>query len=73
MLKNFEKDLENISKKMKCLIWFIFQIFIIFKIMEFLFTLESLGLSFMEIHLGANGIGGRELNFVSYTQAFFLL
>ena len=26
--------------------------------MEFLFTLESLGLSFMEICLGANGIGG---------------
>ena len=25
--------------------------------MEFLFTLESLGLSFMEIRLGANGIG----------------
>ena len=27
--------------------------------MEFLFTLESLGLSFMEIRLGANGIGAR--------------
>ena len=26
--------------------------------MEFLFTLESLGLCFMEIRLGANGIGG---------------
>ena len=26
--------------------------------MEFLFTVESLGLSFMEIRLGANGIGG---------------
>ena len=26
--------------------------------MEFLFTIESLGLSFMEIRLGANGIGG---------------
>ena len=25
--------------------------------MEFLFTIESLGLSFMEIRLGANGIG----------------
>ena len=28
--------------------------------MEFLFTIESLGLSFMEIRLGANGIGGSE-------------
>ena len=61
MLKNFEKDLWNISKKIKYLIWLIFQIFIIFKIMEFLFTIESLGPSFMEICLGANGIGGIDL------------
>ena len=40
--------------------------------MEFLFTLESLGLSFMEIHLGANGIGGLELfsNNLSYNSSY---